>query len=110
MALGLSEKEQLVLRKFRIAIEEALGRALVEVRLFGSKARGDAREDSDIDVLIITDGDWHMCDVVYSIVTDILLEEGVCISPKVINKRDYDHLYKIRTPFIKNVTREGIVI
>ncbi|GFP23175.1 hypothetical protein HKBW3S09_00642, partial [Candidatus Hakubella thermalkaliphila] len=27
MALGLSEKEQLVLRKFRIAIEEALGRA-----------------------------------------------------------------------------------
>jgi len=111
MALGLNEKEQLALKKFRTALEKALGRNLVEVKLFGSKARGDARRDSDIDALIIiASGDWHIGDVIYSMVTDILLEDGICISPKVINKRDYDRLYKMKTPFIKNVIRDGIAI
>lgn len=110
MPVKLSKKEWLVIKKFKIALKKALGRNLVEVRLFGSKARGDAQKDSDIDVIIIVDGDWHMCDIVYDIVTSILLEEGIFISPKVINKADYDHLYKIGTPFIKNVIRDGIII
>jgi predicted nucleotidyltransferase len=111
MALKLSKKEQLALKKFRAALEKALGRNLVEVKIFGSKVRGDARRDSDIDALvIIASGDWHIGDEIYSIVTDILLEDGICISPKFINKRDYNRLNKMKTPFIKNVIREGIAI
>ncbi len=79
--------------------------------LFGSKARGDARKDSDIDVLVIVSSDdWHMSDMVYSIVTDILLETEVCISPKVISQKDYTRLYSNGNSFIENVTREGIVL
>lgn len=38
------------------AWSDALGDALVSVVLFGSVARGEAREESDIDVLVIADG------------------------------------------------------
>ena len=111
MTMKLNEKEQQALRKFGMALKEALTDNFLEVKLFGSKARGDARKDSDIDVLvIISSGDWHMCDVVYSIATDILLETEVCISPKVISRKEYNNLYNSGNPFIKSVIREGITV
>ncbi|MEW5768219.1 MAG: nucleotidyltransferase domain-containing protein [bacterium] len=109
--MRLNKREQLALKRFRMAIEEALVGNLVEVKLFGSRARGDAWKDSDIDVLvIISSGNWHICDVVYGIATDILLETEVCISPKVINRKEYNHLYNMGAPFIKNIIREGITV
>jgi hypothetical protein len=42
---GLTEKDQLALKRFKEAITKALGNELVEPTLFGSKARGDAKED-----------------------------------------------------------------
>ncbi|MBM4043726.1 MAG: nucleotidyltransferase domain-containing protein [Planctomycetes bacterium] len=107
----LDDKEQLALREFRKALEKAFGNDLLEVKLFGSKARGDARKDSDLDVLVvISSGDWRMRDVVYGIVTDILLEGDVCISPKVISKAHYDRLREAESPFIGNVIRDGVPV
>ncbi|MBE0477500.1 nucleotidyltransferase domain-containing protein [Candidatus Aerophobetes bacterium] len=109
--MRLNEKEELALRKFRSTIEKVLGGNLVEVKLFGSRVRGDARKDSDIDVLvIISSGDWRMRDVIYDIATDVLLETEVCISPKVINRKEYEYLSNIGAPFITNVIREGITV
>ena len=109
--MRLNETEQLALKRFRMALEKELAENLMEVKLFGSKARGDARDDSDLDVLvIISSNNWRMCDLVYGIATDILLDYEVCISPKVINLKDYNHLRNIGNPFIKNVIREGIAV
>jgi len=108
----LTEKDQLALKKFKEAVTNALGSELVGLTLFGSKARGEAREDSDIDVLVITNsGNWHLSDVVYRIVTDILLDDDdVIVSPKVIGKEDYKRLFEMESPFIRNVVRDGILI
>jgi len=51
-----------------------------------------------------------MNDVIYGIATDVLLETEVCISPKVINRKEYNRLYNMETPFIKNIIREGVTI
>jgi len=109
--MRINKKEKLALKKFKITLEKELADNLVEVKLFGSRARGDARKDSDIDVLVIVSSDnWRMCNVVYSIATDILLETEVCISPKTISRKKFNHLHKIGSCFIKNVVLEGITV
>ncbi|HEY3356243.1 MAG TPA: nucleotidyltransferase domain-containing protein [Polyangia bacterium] len=45
-----------VLRTYRGALADAFGERLVAVRLFGSRARGEARPDSDIDVAVVIRG------------------------------------------------------
>ena len=109
--MQLRETERSALKSFRGAIEEALAGKLWDVILFGSKARGDAREDSDIDLLVVVDShDWRVCDKVYEAATDVLLDTEVCLSPKVISKADYDRMRKDEAPFITNVIREGIAV
>lgn len=109
--MKLNENEQLALHEFTMALEEKFKDELIEVKLYGSRARGDARKDSDLDVLvIIANDDWRVCDTVYDVATDILLELNVCISPKVISRKRYKYLYDTKTPFIKNVVRDGISV
>lgn len=109
--MKLTKKQLSALQQFQAALEKEFKDTLVDVKLFGSRARGDARKDSDIDVLVIIDSDdWRVCDIVYDIATDILLEMDICISPKVISRNRYNYLYNAKTPFIKNVIRDGISI
>ena len=51
---GLSPMERKVIETFRRRVHESFPDEVRAVRLFGSKARGDAREDSDIDLLVVT--------------------------------------------------------
>ena len=55
--MTLSAKEKSVLKQFRTDLEQTLGAQLIELKLFGSKARGDGRPDSDVDVLVIVASD-----------------------------------------------------
>lgn len=82
----------------------------IQVVLFGSEARGDARPDSDIDLLIIVDRDVvterEKQDIVNPLF-DIEYEMGILINPIVVLKK---HWGKIITPFYENVMKEGILL
>jgi len=107
----LSNQEKSGLRQFKASLEQTLGGQLIEMRLFGSKARGDDEPDSDIDVLVIVaSDDWHIRDKVYDVTTDMLLQTDVCISPKVISKSRFDQLCKEGTSFIHNISKDAITI
>ena len=79
---------------------------------FGSEARGDARPDSDIDLLILVDKDRvSLSDESY--ITDDLynieFETGVMINPKVITRKQWDLAGKF-TLFYQNVMKEGVLL
>ncbi|MCM1503107.1 MAG: nucleotidyltransferase domain-containing protein [Bacteroidales bacterium] len=80
--------------------------------LYGSEARGDAREDSDIDLLILLDGDKLTLkdeEVVTSPLFDLEVATGVIISPMVTLKKLWNNR-PFKTPFYINVMNEGIVL
>ena len=101
-------------KRYQRAVDEFMKRVLDTYRtriesiiLFGSVARGEAKEDSDIDILVIWKGDeaegWR---ALTGLAFDGLLDKGEYISVKVIGVDDL----KGENPFIRNVMREGIKI
>lgn len=80
--------------------------------LYGSEARGDAREDSDIDLLILLDGDKLTLKdelAVTGPLYDLEVETGVIISPLVTLKKLWNNR-PFKTPFYINVMNEGILL
>jgi len=82
------------------------------VYLFGSRARGDERPDSDYDLLLVVADDFTLAEKsrIYDAVMDILLETGRLVSLKIFKEKEFERLRRIETPFITNVLREGIRI
>ena len=82
----------------------------VTVILYGSEARGDARPDSDIDLLILVDKN-EITEKEKQIIVNQLFEieynTGILINPVVLLKKQWG---QIITPFYRNVEREGIVL
>ncbi len=56
----MTPAERKALDAFVVAVRQHYGARVVDILIFGSRARGDARPDSDADVaVILEDGDWH---------------------------------------------------
>lgn len=71
-----------VLNRFRSALHEAYGDRIERIVLYGSRARDDARPDSDYDVAIFlknSDSFWEEAGRIATIETDILYETGAVI-------------------------------
>lgn len=80
--------------------------------LYGSYARGDERKDSDIDLLILVDGE-HLSRaeakrLKYPLY-DLEFETGTIISPLVLTRKDWETRHRA-TPFYENVKSEGRVL
>jgi uncharacterized protein len=95
------------LARFRAALGGIYGDQIERVVLFGSRARGDARPDSDYDVAVFLKnfhGRWSEVDRLIPVVTDILYEDGAFIHAMPYR----EGAYRDRTPLMHEMRREGL--
>lgn len=96
---AVNEFVKVVLDKYEKKIEIII--------LFGSVARGDAKEGADVDILVI--GDVSLEELV-DISLLILLEEGELILAKDIKKDRFEYLAREGYSFVRDVLRDGVVL
>ena len=80
--------------------------------LYGSEARGDAREDSDIDLLVLLDKEKLTFDDEAEIswpLYELEIKTGVSINPYIISRKSWENR-PFKTPFYVNVINEGVVL
>lgn len=97
----------MVLSKFRAALNELYGDRIERIVLYGSRARGDAREDSDYDVAVFLknlDDRWAEMDKIAVAADDILDETGAVIHAMPYRAGSYQE----RTPLMHELRRQGI--
>jgi len=85
-------------------------KAVTDVLLFGSTARGEATAESDIDLLILTERakPWMVRQRLYDFVYPIIPALGVDISLIVIDKDNFIRMIKDKDPFAMSILNEGI--
>jgi predicted nucleotidyltransferase len=96
-----------VLTRFRKALAGMYGARLDRVVLFGSRARGDARPDSDYDVAVFLNDfrdRWSEVDRLVPVVTDILYDEGAFIHAMPYRAGADQE----RTPLMHEIRRDGL--
>ena len=104
------QRKQYITQLIRQKVNEIDNTA--EVILYGSRARGDNRRDSDWDVMILLkrkDVDKKVEQTFRHNLLDIELEIGVPVSVFVYSKSDWEGKYSI-TPLFISIKKEGILI
>lgn len=104
-------KIQKILKQIKKEFLRIYGKENVDsVILYGSRARGDAHEDSDIDILVVLNRDFNystMLKLSSELVSSLSLENNVVISRAFATKAQYEEL---QVPFLMNVRREGVLV
>jgi predicted nucleotidyltransferase len=99
-----------LLRRCKEAITDVVPDATVI--LYGSRARGDAGEYSDYDIMVIVNQTVNMAlkEKILDNIFPIELETGAVLTYIVYNKAKWDSpLYQV-IPLHKNIDREGVIL
>ena len=84
---------------------------LVDLRIFGSRARGDAQKDSDMDVFIeVPVLNKNLKKKIRHIVWEVSFEHLVFISSRIFSKNQIENTPLKVSPLIQNIFEEGIKI
>ncbi len=101
---------KLILKKLKNFIVKNYGNKVKKVILYGSYAKGNPKEDSDIDIMVVVDNSvnsYKIEEELNEILFDILIEYRKLVSLLVVNEGLFQN-YK--SPLFSNIKEEGIVV
>lgn len=102
-----------VVYRFASSLKGMIGERLSKVILYGSYARGDYHEHSDVDIMILVkmspEEARKLEEMVYDLAFDYEMETGIDISPIVKSEEQYEY-WVDDLPFYRNIKNEGIEI
>ena len=96
-----------IIKEFKVEVRKLYGKRLKTITLYGSYARGEATDDSDIDIAVVLEGDispGREIDRMIDIITDMNLKYDILLSIYPVSEIDY---LTLKSPVLMNVRRGG---
>ena len=82
---------------------------LVSAMMFGSRARGDAEADSDMDMLVVmSSADPEIRKAIHHLAVEVWLEYGIYLSTLVWSQAHWHQVAQLQTLLYQNICRDGI--
>lgn len=107
----LVDTDQKIGQDFVGVLQEQFGEELLFVVLFGSKARGDDDEESDMDLLVVLKRvSLEIRRQVRDLATEIWLENGVFLSTRVWDELYWQKIASLSTILYRNICEDGILL
>lgn len=111
MQASLTIKEKKIIDEFKKDLMAQFPGDIIKVIVFGSKARGNADKESDIDILVVSrNDDWRHGDRIRDIGYELDDKLDYRLSIQVLPESHVKYLKANSFQFIKNVEREGFVV
>lgn len=103
----MTQKDYEIARQLKERLSEVV--QVLDFRVFGSRARGEADEYSDMDVFIEVDKiDKPLKKKIRHIVWELGFENSIYISPLIFTRSEIEDSPLKASPILENITEEGV--
>ena len=108
--MKLKPNERAALAELKRRLRERFGERLLRFVLFGSRARGEGNEESDLDVLLVIRGYDRVADddAVHRIAFDIDMRHGVFAQTIEYSETEYQDRMERELPLLASIERDGV--